>query len=75
MRVRGASISDAPLPVTRTVRTYFPGTAAELANTMYFLVNTLSVVATDVTRTLTSLGIPMTDESAVRVAPRIVPTD
>ena len=42
---------------------------------MYFLVNTLSVVATDVTLTLTSLGTPMTDESAVRVAPRIVPTD
>ena len=68
-------MSDSPLPVTRTVRKYLPGTAAVLAKTMYFLVNTLSVVTTDVTLTLTLLGTSITAESAVRVAPRIVPID
>ena len=38
--------------------------AAVLANTMYFLVNTLSVVATDVTLTVTLVGTSMTAESA-----------
>lgn len=68
-------MSDSPFPVTRTVMTYLPGTAAEFAKTMYFLVSTVSVVMTDVTLTLTSLGTPMTAESALFVVPRIVPID
>ncbi|MBW8838875.1 MAG: hypothetical protein JF602_03315 [Gemmatimonadetes bacterium] len=42
---------------------------------MYFLVNTLSVVAIELTLTVTLLGAPVTAESAVFVAPRIVPID
>jgi hypothetical protein len=42
---------------------------------MYFLVNTLSVVAMELTLTVTLLGAPVTAERAVVVAPRIVPID
>ena len=46
-----------------------------MANTMYFFVNTLSVVAIELTLTVTLFGAPVTAESAVFVAPRIVPID
>ena len=46
-----------------------------MANTMYFLVNTVSVVAIELTLTVTLFGAPMTAERAVVVAPRIVPID
>ena len=46
-----------------------------MANTMYFLVKTLSVVAMEETLTVTLLGTSRTAESAVLVAPRIVPMD
>jgi len=42
---------------------------------MYFFVTTLSVVATEVTLTLTLPGAPRTAESTLPVAPRIVPID
>jgi hypothetical protein len=42
---------------------------------MYFLVNTVSVVAIELTLTVTLLGAPVTADRAVFVAPRIVPID